>query len=137
LRFLTRFGTRIAFKDGVTEMNITEMNVTEANASPVMAALGSISLDSSEVQAMRHRIHELANVFTGVMIAGDLLSHYLEAESLRPYVSHIREGSARGCVLVREIRSQLLAACGEVEAATNGNSADATHGQQGVPESIS
>jgi hypothetical protein len=103
-------------------MNRAEMKITDATGSPMMAGLGSISLDISEVQAMRHRIHELANVFTGVMIAGDLLYQHLAAESLRPYASHICEGSARGCVLVREIRSQLLAACGEVEAATNGNS---------------
>ena len=71
---------------------------------------------------MRHRLHELANVFTGVMIAGGLLSQYLEGGSLQHYAADICEGSERGCALVREIRSQLLAACGEVEAARTARS---------------
>lgn len=104
----------------VTEMNIPEMHTTKANVSSAMP-LSGVNLYSSEVQAMRHGLHELANVFTGVMIAGDLLFQHLESESLQHYASHIREGNARGCALVRELRSQLLAACGELEVAPNGN----------------
>ena len=66
---------------------------------------------------MRHCLHELANVFTGLMIAGGLLSQHPEMESLQHYVTDLCEGSERGSALVRELRSQLLAACGEAEAA--------------------
>lgn len=95
----------------------SEMNINEASGSPAMGTLHSVVLETSEVQAMRHRLHELANVFTGVMIAAGLLSQYLEGGSLQHYAADICEGSDRGCALVREIRSQLLAASGETEAA--------------------
>src|ERR1700687_1185962 len=98
------------------------MNATNASGFPM--ATGGVTLDADGVQAMRHRLHELANAFTGVMIAGGLLLQYLEGGSLQHYASDICEGSERGCGLVRELRSQLLAAQGEVEAAASGNSVD-------------
>ena len=101
----------------------TELNTTDSNGSPLGAKHSAILLDGSEVQAMRHRLHELANVFTGVMIAGGLLSQYLEGGSLRQYATDICEGSERGGSLVRELRSQLLAACGEREVGQNGGAA--------------
>lgn len=82
---------------------------------------GGVILDGDGVRLMRRRLHELANAFTGVMIAGGLLSQYLEGGSLAHYASDICEGSERGCALVREIRSQLLEAQGQAEAAPNGN----------------
>ena len=66
----------------------SEMNTSEASGSGAMAnldganlggvdlnqvTLGHLNLEDEEVLAMRHSLHELANVFTGVMIAGDLL----------------------------------------------------------------
>ena len=96
-----------------------------------MANLHSVILDRPGVEAMRHNLHELANVFTGVKLAGDLLSQHLEAGSLQYYVSTICEGSERGCALVREIRSQLLAACGEVDV-LQGNSVNMIQGQQAI-----
>jgi hypothetical protein len=97
------------------------MNTTNASGSEVNPP-GSVILDGDGVRIMRHRLHELANDFTGVMIAGGLLSQYLEGGSLQHYASDICEGSERGCALVRELRSQLLAARGEVKAAPKGNS---------------
>ncbi len=91
-------------------------NTGEAGASGANIGPGSISLTQDGVRAVRHSLHELANVFTGVMIAGDLLSLRLSEGSLRPYAVEICAGSARGCALVRELRSQLLAACVEAEA---------------------
>jgi hypothetical protein len=117
LRFLIRFGTRIAFQYGVN----TEMNQSNASSNPAMDDPDGVILDGDGVRSIRRRLHELANAFTGVMIAGGLLSQYLEGGSLAHYASDICEGSERGCVLVREIRSQLLAAQGEAEAAPNGN----------------
>ncbi len=57
---------------------------------------------------MRRQLHELANVFTGVMIAAGLLSQAADREAIRQYAANICEDSARGCVLVRELRMQLL-----------------------------
>jgi hypothetical protein len=124
LRFLTQFGTRIAFQNGVN----SEMN-TSASASPMPGSMDGIILNGESVQAMRFRMHELANVFTGVMIAAGLLSQYLEGGSLKPYAEGICEGSERGSALVREIRSLLLAACGESELLPEGAPADLTSGQ--------
>jgi nitrogen-specific signal transduction histidine kinase len=97
------------------------MNTIRASSSPVPAKLGTVVLDSSEVQAMRHRLHELANVFTGVMIASGLLSQFLKGNALRQYAADICDSSERGCTLLRELRSQLLEACGEREAAKGGS----------------
>jgi hypothetical protein len=96
------------------------MNLLDGHGTPAAGKHGAVVLDSSEVQTMRHRLHELANVFTGVVIGAGLLSQYLERESLRQYATDICEGSERGCALVRELRSQLLAACGELEAGKDG-----------------
>jgi hypothetical protein len=109
LRFLTRFGTRIAFHNGVN----SEMN-TNANVSSVPGNVDGVILDSESVRAIRFRMHELANVFTGVMIAAGLLSQHLEGGSLAQYAADICEGSERGSLLVREIRGQLLAVSGDV-----------------------
>lgn len=107
----------------------SEMNPAEVSGSLAIAYPDTVVLDGSGVQAVRYRLHELANVFTGVVIAGGLLSQYLEGGSLQHYATDILECSERGCGLVREIRSQLMAACGEVEAASNGNAAESIQGQ--------
>ena len=103
-----------------------------AQGSPQAAKHSAVVLDISEVQTMRHRLHELANVFTGVVIAAGLLSQYLDGGSLRQYAADICEGSERGCALVRELRSQLLAACGELEAAKGGDAGEAVPGDSKI-----
>jgi hypothetical protein len=110
LHFLTQSGTRIAFEYGVN----SEMSAG-ANDSPIAGGYDGAILDGNELRAMRCRLHELANVFTGTMISGGLLSQYLEGGSLQQYATDICECSERGSVLVRELRGQLLAACGEAE----------------------
>jgi hypothetical protein len=121
LQFLTRFGMCIALGYGVN----SDTNIRDGHGSPERAKHCAVILDSSEVRAMRHQLHELANVFTGVVIAAGLLSRYLEGGSLRQYAADICEGSERGCSLVRELRSQLLAACGELEAGGDGSTGEA------------
>jgi nitrogen-specific signal transduction histidine kinase len=96
------------------------MNISDGHVSTQAAKHSAVVLDGSEVLAMRHRLHELANVFTGVVIAAGLLSQYLEGASLRQYAADLCEGSERGCALVRELRSQLLEACGELDAVQDG-----------------
>jgi len=100
-----------------------EMNTTEAAGSPVMVSLGSITMDAPRVLAIRQSLHELANILTGVLIAGGLLAQFLESGSLQQYASNVCESGERGSALVREIRSQLLASCGEREVGVKGNSA--------------
>lgn len=90
-----------------------EIKRTEARATPELGKLSTVRLDSSEVQVLRHGLHELANVFTGVMIASTLLLQNIGVGRLRNYATDISEGSERGCNLVRELRDQLLAACGD------------------------
>ncbi len=107
----------------------SEMNTSEANGSPVIANHGLVILDSAGVRDMRHRLHELANVFTGVMLSSGLLGQYLEGGSLQHYATDITEGGERGSALVRELRSQLLAACGEAEAASPGPAEGSIKGQ--------
>lgn len=124
LRFLTQYGTRIAFRNGMN----SEMNPGKPDSSAITANLGSINLGHIDleqvnlsregVRAIRHCLHELANVFTGVMIAGDLLSLHMVEGPLQHYASDICIGGERGCSLVREIRDQLLGACDEAEAAS-------------------
>jgi hypothetical protein len=92
----------------------SEMNTIETSGTPGMGNPSPVTLESSEVRAMRHRLHELANVFTGVMIAGGLLSQCMKDGPLRNYVTDVCDGSERGAALVREIRSQLLAAGGDL-----------------------
>jgi hypothetical protein len=108
------------------------MNEPEADGTPEMGKQSIVLLESSEVLAMRHRLHELANVFTGVMIAGALLSQKLDVGSLRNYAIDICEGSERGGVLVRELRGQLLAACGELEAMREPGAIEAAQGEHGI-----
>jgi len=107
----------------------SEMNPSDANGSPVIASQGLVIMDSSDVRDMRHRLHELANVFTGVMLSSGLLGQYLEGGSLQRYATDIAEGAERGSALVRELRSQLLAACVETEAASRGNAEGSIQGQ--------
>jgi len=63
------------------------------------------------VRSIRRSLHELANVFTGVVIAAGLLEEYLEGGSLQEFASEISTNGERGSALVREIREHFLAAC--------------------------
>ena len=106
LRFLSQFGTRLAFQNGVE----TEMNAN--GAAPSNEPQG-IWLSDQSVRQMRSQLHELANTLTGVMIAGGLLTQFLEGGSLAGYAADVCEASERGSLLVCELRGHLLAACGE------------------------
>jgi hypothetical protein len=112
----------------------SEMNTSDANGSPAIANHGLVILDSSGVRDMRRRLHELANVFTGVMLSSGLLGQYLEGGSLQHYATDITEGGERGSALVRELRSQLLAACGDAEVASRGHADGSIQGQQAVDQ---
>ena len=91
------------------------MDKNDAKRFRASAHLDTIVLDSTQVVAMRRLLHELANVLTGVMISGGLLSQYLEGQTLAHYACGVCEGCERGCNLVRELRGVLLAAAGEAD----------------------
>ncbi len=110
-----------------SEMNMPEMDIKVA--APAMSGTVVFILDQEAAQGMRHCLHELANIFTGLMIAGGLLAQHPEMESLERYVTDLCEGSERGSALVRELRSKMLAACGEAETARPRSAAPAAQGQ--------
>jgi hypothetical protein len=92
----------------------------------------SVIVDEVAIRAIRHRLHELANVFTGVMLAGGLLAQHLEGGSLGNYAADICEGSERGAALVWEIRNQLLSAGGGLEAAQKPSAIVEEPGEQAI-----
>jgi hypothetical protein len=92
-----------------------EMKIVEGIRRQVKSS-GTIQLQSEQVKAMRRCLHELANIFTGMMIAGGLLEQYLEGGSLAGYATDLNSGCERGSSVVRELRGHLLAASGEAEA---------------------
>jgi hypothetical protein len=68
-----------------------------------------VKLGAEEVRQLRHLLHEMANVFTGVLVAGGLLQQALRGDSRQRYSDDICSGGDRGAVLVREARQILLA----------------------------
>ncbi len=88
-----------------------------------------ILLSQQSVRQMRRNLHELANTLTGVMIAGGLLTQYLEGGSLAGYAADVCEATERGSHLVRELRGYLLAAYGEMDAGGGLTKPEAGHGE--------
>ena len=67
-----------------------------------------VSLGSEEVKHLRHLLHELANVLTGVMVTGGLLHQALKGDLRQRYTAEICTGGDRGALLVCEAREVLL-----------------------------
>lgn len=123
----------------------SEMDSDDARSLPDEGEAGAVVLDGAQVAAMRRLMHELSNVLTGVMISGGLLAEYLhpgkptvgypagsEGKALWHYATGVCAGCERGCLLLRELRSQLLAACGEADGGVFGTSSG---GQEPKPGS--
>lgn len=85
------------------------------NLPAVPGQVEGILLSAEAVREMRHSLHELANVLTGVMMSGGLLAQQLGSSPLNHYTTDICECSERCSALVREIRGHMLEACGEAE----------------------
>lgn len=83
-----------------------------------------VLLSADAVREMRHDLHELANVLTGVMMSGGLLAQQLGPSPLNHYTTDICECSERCSALVRDIRGHLLEACGEALPPTGESSGD-------------
>ena len=67
-----------------------------------------ILLRDEQVKRLRSILHELANLFTGVLIAGGLLTHNLKGTSNSGYAEGICGLGERGSQLIREAREVLL-----------------------------
>jgi hypothetical protein len=68
---------------------------------------------------LRRTLHELANLFTAILITSGLLKLAgSDAERLERYSRELLESGERGAVLVREARSMLTPAAERVESRT-------------------
>ncbi len=57
---------------------------------------------------MRFLLHELANVFTGILVKGGLLHQELDGDLRQRFVAEICSGGERGAVLVHDARAWLI-----------------------------
>jgi len=69
----------------------------------------AVQLEEEEVKRLRHLLHEMANVFTGMLVTSGLLHHALEGDLRQRYTAELCTGGDRGAELVREARQILLA----------------------------
>jgi signal transduction histidine kinase len=63
-------------------------------------------------EQLRHILHELSNLLTGILVTGGLLQLALKGDRRQRYAVELCEGSERGAMLVREART-LLASLGD------------------------
>ena len=92
--------------------NIVEHQQQAINGDLVLSEAGkysAVELGEDEVRHLRHLLHEMANVFTGILMTGGLLHQALEGDLRQRYTGEICTGGDRGAVLVREARQVLLA----------------------------
>lgn len=65
-------------------------------------------LGEPEVRQLRHVLHELANLFTGVLVSGGLLHQSLADDRRQRYSGEICSAGERGAELVRHARALLI-----------------------------
>jgi signal transduction histidine kinase len=58
-------------------------------------------------EQLRHILHELSNLLTGILVTGGLLQLALQGDRRQHYAVELCEGSERGATLVREARTLL------------------------------
>jgi len=71
---------------------------------------GELLLNGSEVQQLRHALHELSNLLTGILVSGGLVQQGGAGESRMRYMDSVCESGERGAMLVREVRAMFAAA---------------------------
>ncbi len=86
-----------------------ELETVNGEAMAEAGKYASVELGTDDVRQLRHLLHEMANVFTGVMVSGGLLQQALRGDQRQRYSNEICNGVERGAVLVREARQILLA----------------------------
>lgn len=66
-------------------------------------------MEQPEREQLRHLLHELSNLLTGVLVTGGLLRIALKGDRRERYAADVCEGGERGAALVREARALLTA----------------------------
>lgn len=61
-------------------------------------------MEEASTNQLRHILHDLSNLLTGIMVTGGLLQLALQGDRRQHYAAEICEGSERGASLVREAR---------------------------------
>ena len=64
-------------------------------------------MEDTTSEQLRHVMHELSNLLTGIMVTAGLLQMSLQGDRRQHYASEICEGSERSAALVRETRAML------------------------------
>lgn len=67
-----------------------------------------VMLQPEQVLKLRTKLHELANLFTGVLMGGGVLCRALEGDRRAAYAESLCELGERGAVAIREVREVLL-----------------------------
>jgi hypothetical protein len=104
LILLICFGTTLALHIPVKQESETQVSALFEEASRYAA----VQLGVEEVRHLRHVLHELANVLTGMMVTGGLLHQALKGDLRQRYTGEICTGGDRGAELVREAREVLM-----------------------------
>jgi hypothetical protein len=104
LNSLICFGTTLALQIAVKQEAESHGNALYEEAMRYAA----VKLGVDEVRKLRHVLHELANVFTGMMVTGGLLHQALKGDLRQRYTGEICTGGDRGAELVREAREVLM-----------------------------
>jgi hypothetical protein len=105
LNSLIRFGTRLALHKHVNHEHRDSVNEALSEAGKYAA----VELGEDEVKLLRHLLHEMANVFTGILVTGGLLHQALKGDLRQRYTGEVCAGGERGADLVRQARQVLLA----------------------------
>lgn len=81
-------------------------------------------MELNERERLRHILHELSNLLTGVLVTGGLLREGLRGERLERYAADVCNGGERGAVLLREARALVMVPEDRLPAATEHRSID-------------
>jgi hypothetical protein len=102
--FSYSFGTSRAIPTCVNRF----VELSSTNSASEAGKYAAVQLGEDEVKRLRHLLHEMANVFTGILMTGGLLHQALNGDLRQRYTAEICTGGDRGAVLVREAREVLL-----------------------------
>ncbi|HUO59445.1 MAG TPA: hypothetical protein VMU24_02180 [Candidatus Acidoferrales bacterium] len=82
--------------------------IQQAQECGAPATLHPIVLEVERVREMRAVLHELANVFTGILVAGGVLAQKLQGTDFADRAASLCDLGERGAELSRRTRALLL-----------------------------
>src|SRR5512147_2263756 len=71
----------------------------KARALRICAMRAEASVEEKSTDQLRHILHDLSNLLTGIMVTGGLLQLALQGDRRQHYAAEICEGSERGANL--------------------------------------